>query len=134
MNKSVILLLSVLGMAVIIGLAVFFSQKTQEPALINDAMPQTSAGANDTSGTDQTPQEATFTLEEVAQHGKSSDCYTAINGDVYDLTEFIRMHPGGPVITALCGIDGTQQFEAQHGRSPQAKRELSSLRIGSLSS
>ena len=73
-----------------------------------------------------------YTLADVAKHATKSSCWTAIGGSVYDLTSFIPMHPGGDRILAVCGIDGTSLFEAQHGDTPRAQAELATLKIGTL--
>lgn len=36
-----------------------------------------------------------FTIDEVALHNKNDDCWTVIDGDVYDVSHFVRQHPGG---------------------------------------
>jgi sulfite reductase (NADPH) flavoprotein alpha-component len=45
--------------------------------------------------------------------------WIAIHGSVYDVTEFIRRHPGGArVLQGYCGMDGTDGYERTHaGRS-----------------
>lgn len=79
-----------------------------------------------------TPAIQTYTLAEIAQHNSASDCYTAINGSVYNLTSFVGQHPGGAKILKVCGIDGTAIFTARHGGSPQQAQVLSTLKIGML--
>ncbi len=77
------------------------------------------------------PTVKTFTLAEVALHKSASDCYTAIRGSVYDLTSFIQRHPGGvDRIMRLCGIEGTDEFMAQHGGDARPESMLASLKIG----
>lgn len=90
----------------------------------------TTAVATSTSAVAPAPD--TYTLAQVAMHSSASDCWTTINGSVYDLTPFIPQHPGGEQIVAICGIDGTSAFEAQHGNNRQANRELATLKIGTL--
>ena len=36
-----------------------------------------------------------FDMAEVQKHNSASDCWVVISGVVYDLTDFIREHPGG---------------------------------------
>jgi len=75
----------------------------------------------------------TYTMAQVEAHGDASSCYTTINGSVYDLTQWINQHPGGPqAILSLCGTDGTQAFEAQHGGQARPEQELAPLKIGTL--
>ncbi len=75
----------------------------------------------------------TFTLAQIATHNVTSDCWTAINGSVYNLTSFIAAHPGGEAtIATLCGIDGTAAFNAIHGTDGIAEAALVPLKIGIL--
>jgi cytochrome b involved in lipid metabolism len=74
----------------------------------------------------------TYTLSDIASHASASSCYSAISGNVYDLTSFISGHPGGSVILSVCGKDGTALFMAQHGGAGKPASVLSSLRIGVL--
>lgn len=74
-----------------------------------------------------------YTLADVAKHGTKSDCWSAINGGVYDLTSFIGTHIGGPApIEGLCGIDGTASYVGKHGTSSIPASALASLKIGVL--
>lgn len=81
----------------------------------------------------ETPQTPTFSLADVAQHDIESDCYTTINGIVYDLTAWVHKHPGGDRnILRICGIDGTSAYNRQHGNNTQAKNILAEFEIGIL--
>jgi cytochrome b involved in lipid metabolism len=74
-----------------------------------------------------------YTLAEVAQRNTSSNCWVAIDGGVYDLTMWIRSHPGGSgAIIQLCGTDGTQQFLGQHGGQARPASVLDGYYIGPL--
>lgn len=103
------------------------------------------SGPTDTSSTDASDTAASadttstesaaggYTLADVASHATESDCWTAINGSVYDLTTWIGRHPGGPgPIKGLCGIDGTDGFNKMHGGSKSAEKALILLKIGDL--
>lgn len=58
-----------------------------------------------------------ITLEELAQHNSANDCWVAIHGDVYDLTEFAEEHPpGAESIYVLAGKEATDAFKAVHSR------------------
>lgn len=39
-----------------------------------------------------------FTTEEVAQHNKPDDCWVTLHGKVYDVTAFLKEHPGGKAV------------------------------------
>ena len=72
-------------------------------------------------------------LAEVAKHTTESDCRTAINGMVYDVTAFFGKHPGGDKnLFRVCGIDATQVFERKHGGDTRAKNVLAGFEIGTL--
>ena len=58
-------------------------------------------------------QDPTFTMEEVAQHDTRDDCWIAIDGKVYDVTDFITSHPGGSAILEGCGTDGSELYETR---------------------
>ncbi|HJV33290.1 MAG TPA: cytochrome b5-like heme/steroid binding domain-containing protein [Patescibacteria group bacterium] len=78
-------------------------------------------------------QAASYAMADVAKHKNASSCWTAIDGAVYDLTSFIGRHPGGPgAILALCGVDGSAAFNAQHGGQRRPARELAGFKIGTL--
>ncbi len=72
-----------------------------------------------------------FTLADISKHNKQSDCWIAMNGGVYNATEFLDEHPGGPeLIMQHAGKDATQDFSAIHSSS--AFKLIEKLRIGSL--
>jgi flavocytochrome c len=58
-----------------------------------------------------------FTLEELAASTKEDRKLVALYGKVYDLTEYVEEHPGGPeAITDVTGTDGTETFETVHNK------------------
>jgi predicted heme/steroid binding protein len=55
------------------------------------------------------------TSTELGKHNSSDDCWVAIHGIVYDLSDFADEHPAGPQsIHELAGLDGTEAFAAVH--------------------
>ena len=71
----------------------------------------------------------TFTREEVAAHAAPGDMWVVIDGDVYDLSKFGKMHPGGvAVLEEYAGKDATDVFFEQHQLS--VLRRYQRLRIG----
>ncbi len=79
------------------------------------------------------PAPGTYSMTDVRGHASSSSCWSAIHGNVYDLTDWINRHPGGSnVIIALCGNDGTAAYDGQHGGQQRPLYYLSLLKIGTL--
>jgi cytochrome b involved in lipid metabolism len=58
----------------------------------------------------------TYTADEVAKHNKAGDCWIIIEGKVYDVSNFLKEHPGGQkVVLKLAGKDATKEFKNLHG-------------------
>jgi len=56
-----------------------------------------------------------ISVEELEEHNEEGDCWVAIHGKVYDLTEFVEEHPGGAEsVHVLAGDDGSEAFAAAH--------------------
>ncbi|GAA5988773.1 hypothetical protein JCM5350_002933 [Sporobolomyces pararoseus] len=74
-----------------------------------------------------------FTLGEVARHNREGDLWTVINNDVYDLTKFVDMHPGGAGVLAhhtVAGKDASDLFFSLHRSEILTK--YARLKIGSI--
>ena len=79
------------------------------------------------------PAPGTLTAAEVSRHATPDDCWTIIDGGVYDMTPFLNQHPGGSnAIIGLCGQDGTAGFRGQHGSQSTPNSLLEALKIGVL--
>ena len=54
------------------------------------------------------PELKTFTREEVKRHSSEKDCWIIIDSEVFDVTKFADMHPGGAqVLLDYAGQDVT---------------------------
>ena len=74
-----------------------------------------------------------LTSDEVKKHNSADDCWSIIDGNVYDLTNWVESHPGGNErITAICGKDGTSSFLGKHSNSNSAKSQLTRFELGKL--
>ncbi|OHA89710.1 MAG: hypothetical protein A2741_02035 [Candidatus Zambryskibacteria bacterium RIFCSPHIGHO2_01_FULL_43_27] len=74
-----------------------------------------------------------ITMTQIGAHNSRSSCWSAINGNVYDLTSWIPNHPGGEqVILSLCGKDGSSDYNGQHGSQSKPAKFLAGFKIGTL--
>jgi hypothetical protein len=72
-----------------------------------------------------------FTQPQVEANNSTAKCWSIINDNVYDLTKWIKSHPGGQsAITFICGKDGTDAFLAQHRGQSSPFSRLASFYIG----
>ncbi|CAH1778708.1 unnamed protein product [Owenia fusiformis] len=73
-----------------------------------------------------------FTLNEVADHWEYNDCWIVLRDRVYDITPFLKEHPGGEdVILENAGRDVTVAFYDK-GHSKDAVEMLGQYCIGML--
>lgn len=73
--------------------------------------------------------------DELAKHPDEKSCWMAIDGKVYDVTEYIDKHPGGEHILKGCGRDMTESFKGKRARGifdAKAEKELQKYLIGEL--
>merc|ERR1719487_2197335 len=63
----------------------------------------------------QVPPGVQLTAEEVAKHNRKSDCWTILNGMVYDVTLYMDYHPGGKGnLMKGAGKDCTEMYNESH--------------------
>ncbi|NCX38178.1 MAG: cytochrome b5 domain-containing protein [Actinobacteria bacterium] len=75
-----------------------------------------------------------LTLDAVRQNNSEKSCWTIIDGYVYDLTMWIKSHPGGEgAIKSLCGKDGSADYKSQHSNQRKPEQRLESYLLGPLS-
>ncbi|CAK9438530.1 uncharacterized protein LODBEIA_P27540 [Lodderomyces beijingensis] len=61
------------------------------------------------------PQIVRVTKDELNKHKSRSDCWTCINGKVFNITPYLHFHPGGvDEIMKCAGRDGTALFNKYH--------------------
>ena len=92
-------------------------------------------GATDgsTGGTTGGSSNGGISVAEVLKHNTATNCWSVVNGNVYDLTSYVSQHNGGEaVIKAICGKDGTKSFSGQHAGASKPNADLSSLLVGAL--
>ncbi|KAF7721420.1 fatty acid alpha-hydroxylase [Apophysomyces ossiformis] len=76
---------------------------------------------------------ASFTLSQVQEHNSSDSCWMVYKGKVYDVTEFVRDHPGGEeIMLQFAGGDVTDVLddETYHTHSDAAYDLLEEYYVG----
>jgi cytochrome b involved in lipid metabolism len=77
-----------------------------------------------------------ITVEELSKHDHAGSCWKAIDGLVYDFTDYIPDHPTRPaVMLRWCGRDSTEAYHTKgYGQphSPEADAMLPDWLIGRL--
>ena len=123
---------SIAGLAVV-GLSVITGHTGAEAVWQGKLQPATSASPSASTGSSSSGAASGITMAEVAQHNSPSDCWSAIDGKVYNLTQWIDRHPGGAtVIKSLCGKDGSAGFNGQHQGQKRPADELTRFLVGTL--
>ncbi len=54
-----------------------------------------------------------YAILEISKHKTPESCWLLINGKVYDVTEYVKAHPGGKAILEGCGKEATMLFETR---------------------
>jgi cytochrome b involved in lipid metabolism len=122
------ILIIVIALVVVFGGIFLFKNRTSAPSESD-----LKGVINTDTGSQGNAREVTFTMTDVAKHNSAESCYSAINGGVYDLTNWIDKHPGGSkAILSLCGKDGSDSFNGKHGGQPRPMSELANFKIGIL--
>ncbi|MEW6611012.1 MAG: cytochrome b5-like heme/steroid binding domain-containing protein [Patescibacteria group bacterium] len=74
--------------------------------------------------------------DEITKHDTPQDCWMVIEENVYAVTAYKNLHPGGAqAITSYCGTDATQAFLIKGGKgshSATAKQQHAVLLIGKV--
>lgn len=127
---------------VLIGVIAFFLSADSSETTETNNQTATNQNSNESSNSSplQETQLSSYTLQDVAARNNDKECWTIIDGSVYDITSYIPRHPGGSNILSACGVDSTVFFNGQeagrngginnHGGSAEA--QLVKLKIGTL--
>ena len=113
------LLVGILGVIFIIALTIFYGFQYQNQL-------QKTSSLNIKSNLTQVS--ITLSLTEIQKHNSAKDCWVIISNNVYDVTSYINLHPGGAVnISSFCGQDVTQAFLNQRHSSLADRQHLMML-------
>lgn len=102
----------VLVAATVVGVSFFLRRAGVR---LRPTRPSTTATTSTSASGVSTGGSAGISLSELALHDTPEDCWMAIHGVVYDLTEYAPTHPAGPnFIYSRCGEDGTSDYDRFH--------------------
>ncbi|XP_060602023.1 acyl-CoA 6-desaturase-like [Ruditapes philippinarum] len=74
-----------------------------------------------------------FTWEEIKTHNKRTDSWIVLDGKVYNVTNFMKKHPGGArVLSSYGGQDATDVWTAMHNDKDFVGKYLKPLYIGEV--
>jgi cytochrome b involved in lipid metabolism len=80
-----------------------------------------------------------YSLAEIEKHNTKDNCWFAVSGKVYDVTQYVAggMHPGKEAILEGCGKDATILFNTRPmgsgtAHSDRARDYLNNFQIGDL--
>lgn len=83
-----------------------------------------------------TPTRTGITSAQVATHNTAGNCWMIIGSGVYNVTNYIPLHPGGPgQIIPYCGKNATIAFSTLGGRgshSQSAQNMLTNYYVGDI--
>ena len=63
-------------------------------------------------------QERVIDVDELKRHNSKTECWIAVHSKVYDITNYLQLHPGGPaIILRHAGKDATAAYDEVHAPS-----------------
>jgi cytochrome b involved in lipid metabolism len=66
-----------------------------------------------------------YSLAEVTEHNQEKDCWMAIEGQVYDITSYLPMHPSDPeIVMPWCGKEASQAWQTKTIGRPHSSRAM----------
>lgn len=114
-TKSLVIVISLIALGV--GAFVFTNNSDSSNVVSNQQNFQETDRESTQTPTASAPQ--TITLAMVEERNKKDDCWTIIDGSVYDITSYVPRHPGGDEILLACGTDGTSLFSSRRDSDGQ---------------
>lgn len=76
----------------------------------------------------------TFSKKEIILHNTKEDCWVILFNQVYDISDFVKKHPGGAeILLSRAGEDASSFFQTRHGINSPYLKHLEKYKIGELS-
>ena len=111
---TIILYVLAMGTMVIWG---FFDKNNKEEQLDSNQTLSPASTMQTPPMTNNQEQANKISLSEVKKHNSPNDCWIIVNDKVYNVTNYLKLHPGGEdLLTAQCGNNATTAFSNQGGR------------------
>ncbi|MEK9158062.1 MAG: cytochrome b5 domain-containing protein [Patescibacteria group bacterium] len=140
MTKKIFISLGIIVAVIIIGVILVTRHATAPDTASNSPTPSHSTSPTATPSATASPSVSpsatpvkTYTLADIALHPNQASCWVTIDGSVYDLTSWIKQHPGGSArILSICGKDGSVAFSTQHSGDARPNEVLKTFFIGTL--
>lgn len=103
------------------------------PTVLNSNSMPLNTGTSATMNSNTTMAAAGLTAAEVAKHNTETDCYAIVGDNVYNLTEWVNQHPGGPeAILGTCGKDLTAMKHPGGVPMTEQVKNVPQYKIGAL--
>ena len=136
-SKGPVIIIVLVLLVLLIG-GVIVLNRNNKSTIVENTQKNTPT-TNTATSSDKTTETKSYTIAEVAPHNLVTDCWMAIEGKVYNVTDFVNKHPGGKAILNGCGKDATVLFNERptNSKGPhpaQAKGTLQQFYIGDLKS
>ena len=75
-----------------------------------------------------------YSMADVERRNTAEQCWTVVDGTIYDVSSFIARHPAGSSdIVGMCGRDSSENFLGQHAGQGEPEKWLATLKVGKLS-
>lgn len=74
-----------------------------------------------------------YSMLQVATANIETKCWTAVDGNVYDITQWMSKQPGSQEsVLSICGVDSTKAFESEYAGQGSPEKILAPYKIGTL--
>lgn len=131
--KQGLIIVLVIAILTAVGFTLTNKPATKSQSSTDNQSPTSNSVSSQQTATDTAKPLPVYTLAELSTHNKETDCWLAINGNVYNVTQFINTHPGGKAILRGCGKDATEGFMKQPKHAQNMALKLAEqFKIGTL--